>query len=215
MTGHIYLIRDGAHLDKQIYKVGMTRDFNTRLSQYSKGTETIGKWSVDEKYLKHIEELILVEFSGKYKIARGKEWFEGDCESMKEDIETIVDILGVKVEVDESQDATTYECRRCDYECGTKGCMLQHLRRKKPCEVTKENITIDECISDLTHREYNKHTWCCRYCNRKFNTYQSRWRHMKTCKSIPEKESLENQIQILTKRIEKLEKNRDFENPRP
>lgn len=83
--------------------------------------------------------------------------------------------------------------------------MLKHLRRKTSCLASVENKSVEDCILELTQKEYNAKTWDCTYCDKKFNSYQNRWRHLKTCKSI-RVQNQANELKVLRERIEKLEK---------
>lgn len=105
-----------------------------------------------------------------------------------------------------------FSCKRCGHVSSTKSNLLKHLRRKTPCEPTVENVSIVDLLAEVTHREYNEHTWNCEHCERRFNSYQNRWRHMKTCKSVPTPASLTDEIQQLRARIDELEKNRGGNN---
>lgn len=78
-------------------------------------------------------------------------------------------------------------CKRCGYESSTKSNLLKHLRRKTTCPSNLNDISIDDYIKELLYHEYNETTWDCEHCKRKFNTYQSRWRHLKTCKELRQK----------------------------
>lgn len=73
-------------------------------------------------------------------------------------------------------------CKRCGYVASNKSNLLKHLRRVKPCDATLENIDVKMYVEELLTREYNAETYDCVICGKRFNTYQSRWRHSKTCK---------------------------------
>lgn len=94
-------------------------------------------------------------------------------------------------------------CRRCSYTSTTKSNLIKHLRRKQPCDVTNEDICVTDYIAELLHKEYNEKTWDCKYCDCKFNSYQNRWRHEKTCKE--RHEARQSELSELKDRIIKLE----------
>ena len=75
-----------------------------------------------------------------------------------------------------------WKCKRCSHISSSKSNLLKHLRNKTPCNVTRENILIIDYITELLKKEYNDKTYDCPNCNAKFNAYQNRHRHLKTCK---------------------------------
>lgn len=86
-------------------------------------------------------------------------------------------------------------CRRCKHESTSKSNLLSHLRRKKPCKVTSENVKVQVLIDDLLKRPVQeKKRYSCSACNYQFNNRQSKSRHMKTCKVLhkDKKKILEN-----------------------
>lgn len=77
----------------------------------------------------------------------------------------------------------TWVCRRCSHESTTKSNLLSHLRRKKPCKITGEAVSIESYINELLARpQQEPKKYSCPSCNYQFNTRQSKSRHMKTCK---------------------------------
>lgn len=80
---------------------------------------------------------------------------------------------------------TSYECRRCGYSTIFKCALTKHLHRKKTCEATKEDVTVDILLKELTKQCYNDKTYDCQFCGRKFNAYQNRHKHQKICKINP------------------------------
>ena len=93
-----------------------------------------------------------------------------------------------------------FSCMRCGYKSKHKQCVINHLSRKTKCEPTVEDIDPTELIAKLQHKEYNAKTYDCKYCSTRFNTCSSRARHYKVCKKKPV-----DRIEVLIKRIEKLE----------
>lgn len=91
-----------------------------------------------------------------------------------------------------------YICKRCGHQSTTKSNLLQHLRRKVPCPPTMENISVDNYIKELLHREYNDKTYDCQWCQKCFNTWQSKSRHLKTCKKRQES-SVSNNTQVCSR----------------
>lgn len=89
------------------------------------------------------------------------------------------------------------ECQRCGHSFSTKGNLLQHLRRKVSCPSTQHDISTNELIASLTKREYNEKTYDCTFCERQFNTWQSRSRHHKICKKRLETETNKNDQMVV------------------
>lgn len=79
-----------------------------------------------------------------------------------------------------------WTCERCGDLKSSKCNLLKHLRNKTPCSVKNSNINPEEYIAKLLHRQYNEKTYDCKFCKTKFNAYQNRHRHMKSCKAFIE-----------------------------
>lgn len=95
----------------------------------------------------------------------------------------------------------TFTCKRCGYKSSSKSNMCKHLRRKNPCEVVNENISVDSLLNEfLPSKTYTNDCFKCKFCERKFNSQSNHSRHMKTCKLNNNKE----EINELKKEIEKL-----------
>lgn len=75
-----------------------------------------------------------------------------------------------------------WTCKRCDHESSSKCNLLKHLRRVSPCIDINNVISIEDYIKELLHKDYNEKTYDCPHCNKKFNKYQNRHRHLKICK---------------------------------
>ena len=94
---YIYLLQDGMDRHTNIFKIGMTEQNSddsrklTRLQDYSKGTIVFNTYCVPKRHVRQIETDIKMVFSLKYKLCRGTEWFKGDSQTMKKDIDTIID----------------------------------------------------------------------------------------------------------------------------
>lgn len=92
-----------------------------------------------------------------------------------------------------------YVCKRCGYETQHHHSLIRHLRRKNPCKATLSDNSIDDLLTEQTHKEYNEITYDCERCDRKFNTRQSRHRHMKICQGNTT--SLEDMKQYMKKEL--------------
>jgi hypothetical protein len=103
-----------------------------------------------------------------------------------------------------------YACKRCGHESSTKSNLLQHLGRKKQCPTIYNDISILDYINEIKYREYNEKTYDCVYCQKKFNTWQSKSRHTKTCPkkvaentvSIDQFIKMKNEIDHLKQKLE-------------
>jgi hypothetical protein len=113
-------------------------------------------------------------------------------------------------QVDNVNETTLWICKRCQHESSSKCNLLKHLRKKTPCIDIKNVIRIEDYIQDLLKKEYNEKTYDCQFCSAKFNAYQNRHRHYKTCKEV-KKQNKDNIIQNLqeenTRLKEELSKN--------
>lgn len=104
----------------------------------------------------------------------------------------------------------TWICKRCKHESSSKCNLLKHLRRKSPCIDSKNVISIDAYIEELLKKEYNDKTYDCQFCAKKFNAYQNRHRHYKTCKEAKKqnKDNIIKELQEENNRLkEQLNKN--------
>lgn len=97
-----------------------------------------------------------------------------------------------------------HTCRRCGHTSTTKTNLLKHLRRKNKCETVNEDIDVNEYIELLLKKEYKDVTYSCDFCESKFNTYQSRWRHHKVCKQRANMDKKDKEILLLKKELEDL-----------
>ena len=85
-----------------------------------------------------------------------------------------------------------WTCKRCSHQSTSKCNLLKHLRRKVSCNDTNGSISIETYIDELIKKEYNDKTYNCKYCGTRFNSYQNRHRHYKTCKATKQQDNLTN-----------------------
>ncbi len=96
MNSYIYLIQDGKYINTSIYKIGRTsqqgdtRKLN-RFNGYNKHTIQKFLREVNTEQVMSIENDIKNKFKNIYKLIKGSEWFEGDCNSMILEINNIID----------------------------------------------------------------------------------------------------------------------------
>ena len=93
-------------------------------------------------------------------------------------------------------------CERCGYETELKCNLMNHLNRKKECKTLLTDISRENLIDKLKFKEYNENASHCTYCDKKFNTKSSMYRHLNICKKKPnDKEKIKN----LEERLKNLE----------
>lgn len=104
------------------------------------------------------------------------------------------------------------KCDRCGYVASSRWVMTRHLNRKIACTPTLSDASIDELKSNI-ERTYKDDHYSCGFCAKKFNTYQSMYRHKKTCKE--NKETLKiskTEFDILVEKVNELEKVKHINN---
>ena len=94
----------------------------------------------------------------------------------------------------------TFICKRCGYKTSSKSNICKHLRRKNPCEVNNEDISVDVLLNELLPPKiYKNNCYQCKFCERKFNSQSNYSRHINKCTLKNNKE-----INELKKEIENL-----------
>ena len=193
MNSYIYLIQDGKFINTNIYKIGRTTQKGDtrkliRFSSYNK--ETIQKFlrEVNTDIVINIEDEIKSLFVKKYKLVQGSEWFEGDCNSMISEINSIIDkhkpLVCIPIQMDTNISEIcipikknsfhirknmkrTFFCKNCDYYTDIKCNFEKHNRSKKH--------------NNKVEKINNKYV--CQYCNIKIKHQSSYSRHNKKCKN--------------------------------
>jgi hypothetical protein len=136
-----------------------------------------------------------------YRFNPNREFFKVDDEIIKTSFDKIegeyIDIStfnknyireSVKSEqnhIDDNDDnIIAFKCKRCGYKSKYKKCLLQHLNNKIKCKSNDETNNIDRQIllQELIVKNYNDITFICEYCEKKFNSKSSMYRHKKICK---------------------------------
>jgi hypothetical protein len=116
----------------------------TRLQDYSKGTIVFNTYCVPKCHVKQIECDIKMVFSIKYKLCRGTEWFKGNVQTMKNDIDMIIDkYCEHKVRSGDDETICTEECHYSDDEHSTLD--LDSLEVAEP---TKTNLQGNSGVED-------------------------------------------------------------------
>lgn len=102
---------------------------------------------------------------------------------------------------------TSWDCKRCGHIATTKSNLLQHLRRKKPCNCIIQDIDVSVYIEELLKREIDGKTYDCDWCGKQYTCWQNRSRHKKTCKKKPSDTINESdEIKIMKSKIDELER---------
>lgn len=104
-----------------------------------------------------------------------------------------------------------YTCERCGYECKHKYVLVNHLKRKKPCECTLSTVSICDLIAVLTTSDEEK-KYVCKVCGKKYANRQSKYVHQRTCNNVPSSTSLEDTVAILQDEIRQLKSNLPYGN---
>lgn len=92
-------------------------------------------------------------------------------------------------------------CKRCGYSTDVKQNYLKHLRRKKTCPCTLEDISVGVLLTEVMSNKESSHA--CQYCSKHFNDRSNMYKHMKKCKNdelikkISEVEAMNEKIKIL------------------
>ena len=222
---YIYLLQDANDRGTNIYKIGMTvqsgNDFRSvqRVKNYSQGTVLESTSHVPCEIVSFIEDEIKRCFNVKYNLVRGREWFAGDVQNMRNDINTIIDSL-LKITVndhsdelkaincyakkerrddensDEHKNTTSFICKRCQYKCTQKWHLYRHLTRNKACPATHSNASREELVHELQLKKYNtsveNKSKVCNVCNAKFTHINNLNKHQKMRHASTSKHSVCN-----------------------
>lgn len=82
--GILYLLQPKQYIDTNIYKIGCSKRANLdRLRSYGKGTKYLSFCEVDN--VLESEKNLISHFKKKFKLATGREYFEGNIEIMKQE----------------------------------------------------------------------------------------------------------------------------------
>jgi hypothetical protein len=139
---YIYLLQEREFLktNESIYKIGRTAQYyETRLSQYPKGSKTILVKKCNNCY--SMETRLLKDFRAKFinRTDIGKEYFEGDVEEMINIITTVLEEdEGYDEEDDEDAEEKIkkpfFECDDCKQNFVSN---FNKIRHQKTCKVAK------------------------------------------------------------------------------
>jgi len=156
----IYILQDGKHLNTDIYKIGKTSSIRDRLLGYSKNTVLHQTYKVEPNILDKMEKKIKYHFLKKFTIALGQEWFKGNIEEMKKEIQVLID-----EGIDEEKEAENNICEFCSKEFSCKASLTNHQRTVKSCLILQgkqeETVECENCKKILAVRSYRQHKLKC------------------------------------------------------
>lgn len=96
-----------------------------------------------------------------------------------------------------------YQCKRCGYNTPTKCNLLKHLQRKKTCEPSVSDVSIEDMRDEL--RKKLNDTYKCSYCEKYYSAHQSMYRHQKNCKDRVKTSEERREYDLLLARVKQLE----------
>ena len=99
-----------------------------------------------------------------------------------------------------------HACRRCTKELSTRQSLENHYRKKKPCIVTNEEVSLEDCLNDLIAEGQKHKQHKCIHCCKLFNHRQGKSRHMRACSNVQVIHSVSfEEYNELKQRLETLE----------
>jgi hypothetical protein len=109
-----------------------------------------------------------------------------------------------------------YKCERCGFTTFYRNNFRKHIYRKHTCQskIKEVNINVIRKNFELTNTHLNinppiqnSQNNVCKFCNKTFTTYKSKWRHeTKYCKVKKETDDMKKQINEMQAKIYDLEK---------
>jgi len=163
---YLYLIQTGEDLKTNIYKIGKTeKTLEQRLKGYDIKSYMIRSSLVDDCHKREVE--LLEIFNHRFKLNRGKEYFEGDindmilefnnfCDKFKINIKIQDDdifINEIKPHINNKIDINNnFKCKKCKQEYSSLQALERHLNKKFKCDM----ITKFQCKICKKSFIYNK-----------------------------------------------------------
>ena len=170
MNSYIYLIQDGKYIDTNGFKIGRTTQKGndtrslSRIKSYSKNTIQKFVREVPNDLVIPIETIIKGEFSKKYKLVCGTEWFEGNVSEMVRDVIHIIENINLDIE-ENTNDVEIYE----------------ELMEEQEIEIEVEEVF--ENTDTISSND--KVTFICEFCEKSFNKkYNLQVHQEKACRGI-------------------------------
>ena len=202
---YVYLLQEREFVNnkKQVYKIGKTKQPNLlRFNSYPKGSVLIQQFYCND--CDEIETQIITLFNTKYKLRKGREYFEGNFKEMIFDIykiiniekeiendkikekvrETVENIITNILSNSEKEDENTVikkeESIKMKYTCN-----FCNFNTNNKTNFDKHNLTPNH----LKNKENNKTVeqinaeliYECPNCNKKYKSNVGLWKHKKVC----------------------------------
>jgi len=218
MEDYLYLIQTGEDKGTNIYKIGKTvRQPHKRLQGYDKDTKTICIQAVDDCHNRETELKAL--FNNKFRLARGREYFEGNKKAMEEEFSKFVNQDKIReIRLGEENTIIDEEENLNNIYINIK---IDVEENKQDIKDIKEDINLSKFKCNLCNnifiskfsleRHQEKKVKCneptvyqCKKCNRYFKEKRNLLQHLekKLCKiittkiDIPQKEIPQEVIKI-------------------
>lgn len=192
MSGTIYILQDGEHINTDIYKIGKTLCINTRLTQYSKNTVLHYTFPVEKDLLDKVEKKVIDHFNRKFNIAKGREWFRGSLENMIQEMKHVLNSFSEDIK--EERDAKNI-CQFCSKEFSCKLSLIRHQKTTKSCIILqgKEDTDIDiecpNCDKKLAPQYFKQHKAKCDLVKGEIKKTENLYNEMKEKYKILEKKN--------------------------
>lgn len=224
-TGYIYIVhtREFINLNKNIYKIGRTKNILNRIKNYPKGSEYLFVTTSFDEIAREKEIINCFKLNFIQKKEFGTEYFEGDIYKMIFLIKKIIfdhdDIINTESNSNTDTDnnintkniinKNKYQCDKCQKSFKQKGHLDNHLNKKNSCikknlddnDLNIELKKINEISSDILKKYLDNLT--CVYCKKKFSRKDTVVNHVESrCKK---KKELENKYDKKNRIIRKRE----------
>lgn len=174
MHNFLYLIQVRRDINTDIYKIGKTIQLpEERFKGYEKKTYPLRIFSVDNCH-KREKELIAI-FNIKFRLARGREYFEGDIFDIESEFckfcrqeeilkKTLVnsDIINNDkvIKICNSQKIGNFECNKCFHIFNTKQQLERHVESINKCDI-KTDFQCGTCLKYFKCKQnLNEHKIC-------------------------------------------------------
>ncbi len=102
-------------------------------------------------------------------------------------------------EIPNESNGCEFVCERCGQEATTKGNLIQHLKKKKPCVASISTRSREDVITSLTRTSEKNKLYECNHCSLRFSTPAGKCKHQKVCTI-----HLEEEMQVRMANMENL-----------
>lgn len=109
----------------------------------------------------------------------------------------------------------SFVCRRCGYTTCKKYNLEMHLKRKRSCQASLEDISREDLLTTLTDRQLPEKTYDCKQCGKQFASASGRSHHHKVCKVQKQEgptqktiEELHAKLVVMERELQELKDNR-------